>query len=466
MEVCREGLKQFYRFELRQEADEKKSGENPDQKAAEQQLYFIETEYHILRQGNLHCFLPVQLRESDGKKDLYYDITGLASLREEAGKGSLSGDLCREIVKGILTLFEELESNLLETSHVSFDPGKIFYSSRDGLLWMYLPDSEENPSLAASLEDLFSWMLTCVDYDDGSAVKFVYQVFWRVRRQGCTKEVLERCLLGSLSQVQDQEDHQSGGLKETSGEKADYDAFFGILNETDEKADSSRIWAGQTDREEGVHGESREGNRWLLLIRIILIAAGILACLGAAFFAGLGLLKGFTEVTLAYLAACILLGTAFLALGIWSGGFGKEKKTEEISHDSKELPRQDPVRESFPDYGDPGKTTLLSSRREDCYASLRALDSGELFLIRDNPYHIGSDGSLNHLVINSGTISRQHAVICYDELEENYLLSDLGSTNGSWVDQMRLKRDQMVPLRDGCHIRFAQEEYAFGNPRV
>ena len=466
MELCREGLKEFYRLELGQGTGEKKPGEDPGQEVADQQEYFIETEYHILRQGNLHCFLPVQLRESDGKKELLYDITGLGSLREEAGKGSLSGDLCREIVKGILALFEELESNLLETNHVSFDPGKIFYNGREGLLWMYLPDSEGNPSLAASLEELFSWMLTGVDYDDGNAVKFVYQVFWRVRRQGCSKEVLERCLLGSLSQIQDREDHPSEGMKEPSGEKADYDAFFGMLDEADGKQDPSRSWTGQTDRKESSSGEKKEGNRWLLPVRIILIILGILACLGAAFFAGLGLLKGFTDVTLAYFAGCILLGTAFLVPGIRAGSFGKDKIMEEIPRDNKELLGQEPVREPFPDSGDPGKTMLLSSRREDCYASLRALDSGQLFLIRDNPYHIGSDESLNHLVIHSGTISRQHAVICYDELEESYLLSDLGSTNGSWVDHMRLKRDQLVPLRDGCHIRFAQEEYAFGNPRV
>ena len=63
----------------------------------------------------------------------------------------------------------------------------------------------------------------------------------------------------------------------------------------------------------------------------------------------------------------------------------------------------------------------------------------------------------NDLIVDHPTVSRQHATI---KLEgEEFRLYDLGSANGTFVNDQRL-RDPMV-LQDGMIVRFGEAEYIF-----
>ncbi len=63
----------------------------------------------------------------------------------------------------------------------------------------------------------------------------------------------------------------------------------------------------------------------------------------------------------------------------------------------------------------------------------------------------------NHLVVDHPTVSRQHATI---KLEgEDYRLYDLGSANGTFVQDQRVR--DPITLQDGMVVRFGQAEYIF-----
>jgi len=63
----------------------------------------------------------------------------------------------------------------------------------------------------------------------------------------------------------------------------------------------------------------------------------------------------------------------------------------------------------------------------------------------------------NHLVVDHPTVSRQHATI---KLEgEDYRLYDLGSANGTFVQDQRV-RDPII-LQDGMIVRFGEVEFIF-----
>ena len=51
-------------------------------------------------------------------------------------------------------------------------------------------------------------------------------------------------------------------------------------------------------------------------------------------------------------------------------------------------------------------------------------------------------------------VSRLHAKILY--IDSRFHLKDMGSTNGTWLNQMRLDAYQMVPLDHGDEIRLGQ----------
>ena len=62
----------------------------------------------------------------------------------------------------------------------------------------------------------------------------------------------------------------------------------------------------------------------------------------------------------------------------------------------------------------------------------------------------------NDLVINEETVSRYHCKVTQEE--DGYLLSDLGSTNGTFIDQVRVREGYLYA---GCTLRLGTLELAF-----
>ena len=95
---------------------------------------------------------------------------------------------------------------------------------------------------------------------------------------------------------------------------------------------------------------------------------------------------------------------------------------------------------------------------------LRDMDLGIVYIIKSCPFYIGSAEGVNHLQIQDKTVSREHAVILediYGGEEQGYIIRDMDSTNGTWLNGKRLKRGKQEQLEQGAIIRFAKKEYEF-----
>lgn len=68
----------------------------------------------------------------------------------------------------------------------------------------------------------------------------------------------------------------------------------------------------------------------------------------------------------------------------------------------------------------------------------------------------------NDIVINDTRVSRRHAHICQEEFR--YLVEDLGSTNGTWLNGARLTAP--TPLRDGDQLQVADVVFVFSDPNT
>lgn len=75
-----------------------------------------------------------------------------------------------------------------------------------------------------------------------------------------------------------------------------------------------------------------------------------------------------------------------------------------------------------------------------------------------NVFMIGRDSHVNFR-IDEGFISKNHAQI--STRGNGYFIKDLGSSNFTYVNGMKLEANQEVELEDGCQVSFGKKAFTF-----
>lgn len=227
--------------------------------------------------------------------------------------------------------------------------------------------------------------------------------------------------------------------------------------------------------------QSNENNYLIVYngLKIISVICTFLAVILEGIFVFYGMRSGFTRQLFQYSVGGILLIIVFACGFIWSTQTVRKIKqmSDEFIHE-KELQNRPQMIKTEVDWETEGDwesgtegTTILNygneSEKEDgkiCNPMLRDMELGIIYVIKNCPFYIGSAEGVNHLHIQDKTVSREHAVILEDIYEgdgQGYILRDMGSTNGTWLNGKKIKRGNQEQLEDGAVIRFAKKEYEF-----
>ncbi|MFA5623949.1 MAG: sigma 54-interacting transcriptional regulator [Bradymonadales bacterium] len=117
------------------------------------------------------------------------------------------------------------------------------------------------------------------------------------------------------------------------------------------------------------------------------------------------------------------------------------------------------VQKRFADYVSPTKISYLDGKPTTIHLrKCRIVSTGKVrkeWIFEHGTVTVGSMED-NDLVINDETVSRYHAQIVQDN--DAYLLRDIASTNGSFINQVHIKEAYLSP---GCLIRFGNSEFVF-----
>lgn len=145
--------------------------------------------------------------------------------------------------------------------------------------------------------------------------------------------------------------------------------------------------------------------------------------------------------------------------GLFTRPKKKERKAEQawfVMEDEEEP--EGSVRQETTSYEE--TTTFLNPDEECCKGILRYTGTGEEtdLTITETPFFIGTKKGIGGM-LHSSAVSRLHAKITM--AGEVYLLEDLNSTNGTYVNEDAVNYKSPVGLHKKDRIRFADEEFLF-----
>jgi len=113
---------------------------------------------------------------------------------------------------------------------------------------------------------------------------------------------------------------------------------------------------------------------------------------------------------------------------------------------------------SHSDDTQPSVPAPASSRSQDDPGTLLLIalagnDTGTIFALDERPFTLIGRDETAHVRISDGEISRRHAVIRFDPGRDRYVLCDLGSRNGSRVnDEPLINAERPINVGDKIHL--------------
>ncbi len=413
--------------------------------------------------NNIEGLLRINLHFIDNEAFYYYEIRSKQSLKHLFEGRYISGTELTAFFKGMVKVFRELEQYLLPSEGIIFDPEYIYVD-----IDTCRPEFAFFPSAASGRGDdlttLARFFIDHADRNDSRAQQLAYDYYEAVTEGIISPEGL----IGSVSEernipVSYEEDSFKGGDNEGSETGFDY-------WETQEDMSKLDYFLKSDPQKERDKGILKIAGICLGLIIVSAVFYLVIA-LNPALIPSLKMNE--TEYITAGCIIALLFGAAVTVVIFVYNRQRMRQKENEMQQKKELLEKnvEDPFAEaemrgsSDPDDEDEDKkTTLLSFNKSmGRGATLTGNDQGRYvcFFLDQSPFVIGKKGDKANGILSNPAVSRIHASI--RENNGRYFLSDMNSTNGTFVNGRRLELNETVVLEDGDNLGFAGTVLSFRN---
>lgn len=378
--------------------------------------------------NTIRGLLAFQRRAHNGQEYLYFDVTGTQSLDILLEMQKLTRTFMIMLAKSIIKLCHHISEYMLSLESVVLEPKYMMYKAfEDEIQFVYTFQTGEK--LLHHLEKLLEYCIDHLDYEDKLLTEEVFQLYENLQDQGCNfslEKEMERLL-----------EH----LEENVSDKKDEVVINSMEAPVTEKKQPEPL---SSIEEYQVHSY-KKWKRYLICFFVATI-------IGIFVWKPLTILKLFFFASFGIFLVGMYFYISYLEKRQQDGGDG-EKSQRDITYIQE---YQSMVAQS--NATEDGTQFISIENITGMLYNLQGL-SPQYISITETPQLIGKDASKVQISLLSDTVSRVHAKIV--KSGDNYLLEDLCSTNGTWVNGKSIEPRVPYTLKTGDKVSFASHEYIF-----
>lgn len=449
----------------------------------------------MISRNKINGLLPVSIRNINNRQNYYYDITSRQQLSKLYEYNKITLDGVYNICTSISDIVKSINDYMLDLDRVIVEPEYMYINMKNKKIsFAYCPDIKH--VFSDDIKLLFEYIIEHFDHNsDRDELMKVYEIYHKVVHDEYNPQELSD--LVSCSQPQEEilrDDHGSIDISIDSG----------MHNNSiipDKKHEKSSEIKDQNIKKavpyENIHTDKEEFNKktfsYLKSARLAVIII-ILYTAVALFYPKIAIIKmdmviSFTVIIVG-LAVNVMLGKKIKNPDVFtnittdnysqpylksSNGDGGEYTSNKLFESENPITSgnmaaglsEDQNRQIYE-----GNTILLSEYADDeekkcglrlvpenlCKAGEKTQDiKQEAIEICTFPCVIGSMKPYCDVIISNRIISRVHA--CIKKEDDKCYIEDMNSTNGTFVNDIRIKPDEKKKIANGDTIQIAALSY-------
>lgn len=432
-------------------------------KAAEESELSYGLKMHL--NNKIKGLLDVELHVTDDKMEFHYNITSKQVFPCIFEKGQLKHEQLKAIFDGIILSIESGKEYLLRENDFVLNPEYIFIhpSNLEVSLCHY---AGYNQDIIGQISGVIEYLMNRVDYTDEQAVVMIYGLYKISNEKNGVLDDLKEFINRKSVILENKPQSTAEKIHEKSLIEKDK-----VIKEDRKKREEFQI-KKKIPRMQEKMSDTHE----VLCYSGVTISAGILSGITLIIlFISLWKLELLTSITKLFGAILFLVtGEIYLLSKLFS-------KKNRISKMKTTIEYVDPVQEkewmaetrteakweeesdetTLLNESNVEKTVLLSNVQPEVFYRLRAENTTQYqdIPIVEFPFFVGKLKAKVNYVIDNTAISRFHAKI--ECLRDKYFITDLNSTNGTYLGGVRLEPNETKELRTNEKISFANIAYYF-----
>lgn len=425
----------------------------------------------MLLKNSVPGFLPLLLKSINNRQIYNYDISSKQPVsRMYEGKNIKKDDVVN-IARNISYVVKAVNEYMLDLDCVLLDARFMYMDICEKTIYFtYYPYTEKN--FAHSVRELFEFVIEHLDHNDRKAVSFAYGIYQKILQEDYNPEDL----IGGLEdEIKNTQLHDRTEKSIGSDNRNRYaEAGERMITEVTEE-----IIEEETEAENVILARIFTGIRIFLILVIAFTAYN-------TFFTEYRIMKiKLITGLVVILSGCIAYRLSEFFYERYRGSFLRfVTKTESMQYRFREPEQVEKKNENSNIYKvemvekaeksgeiyseSYAPTQLLSDYIKSVEMAIRCkLVAQEDFLeekeicIDENPFIIGSLANNCNFSISNKLVSRMHLRISREKGSREYFVEDLNSTNGTFINGVRVEPNQKVLISDGDMLKIAVMQFRF-----